>query len=621
MSATLQPLTYTPLPLGAVKPLGWLARQLDIQLHSLSGNLHRVWPDVRDSGWVGGSAEGWERMPYWLDGALPLAVLTGDTTLTAEVTGYIETILDRQHDDGWLGPVQTGDYQAMDPWPVFVMCKVLTQYAEATGSQRAIDAMLRFCRRLAELLPEKPLFDWSKSRWQDMAWVLQWLHGRTGENWLIDLANLLHVQGYDWIAHLADLPYKDAVQQWEYESHVVNHAMAVKAAGVLWRLTGRADHRAAVWGAINELDRYHGQATGVFTGDECLAGLSPSRGTELCAVVEYLFSLEVLLAATGDPALADRWERIAFNALPATFSPDMWTHQYDQQANQVACTVNDPPIFGTNGPDANCFGLAPHFGCCTANLSQGWPKFAAHAWLAGPDGGLLATSYVPAEATHTVDGVAVGVRVDSDYPFSPAVTIRVEPDAAVRMPLHLRIPAWAEGATLTIDGQTVDCQAGAIHTVDRTWEAATELTLDLPMHLSSRRRFHHAMVIDYGPMVMSLTIGERWEKFRGEHPAADYEVRPTAPWNYALALEGADLAEAIRVEHRPVGDCPFSPAGAPIVATAPARRLPGWGLDRGSAAPPPLSPAETDQPLETVTLIPYGCTNLRLTELPTTQTD
>src|SRR4029079_1310385 len=113
----------------------------------------------------------------------------------------------------------------------------------------------------------------------------------------------------------------------------VNNAMAIKASGVWSRQSGAAADPAASLRAIVVLDQYHGQATGVFTGDEHLAGLSPSQGTELCAVVEYLFSLEHLIAILGEPALGDRLERIAYNALPATFSPDMWSHQYDQQAN------------------------------------------------------------------------------------------------------------------------------------------------------------------------------------------------------------------------------------------------------------------------------------------------
>ena len=83
------------------------------------------------------------------------------------------------------------------------------------------------------------------------------------------------------------------------------------------------------------LDRYHGVPNGMFSCDEHLAGLDPSHGTELCTVVETMFSLEIALSTFGEAALGDRLEKIAYNALPGTFNDTMWAHQYDQQSNQV----------------------------------------------------------------------------------------------------------------------------------------------------------------------------------------------------------------------------------------------------------------------------------------------
>ena len=114
----------------------------------------------------------------------------------------------------------------------------------------------------------------------------------------------------------------------------------------------------------------------MFSCDEHLAGHDPSQGSELCSVVEAQFSLEQLISILGDARLGDRLEKIAFNALPGTFSKDMWAHQYDQQPNQVMCSLQKRD-WTTNGPESNIFGLEPNFGCCTANMHQGWPKFAA----------------------------------------------------------------------------------------------------------------------------------------------------------------------------------------------------------------------------------------------------
>ena len=56
---------------GEIEPQGWLKRQLRIQADGLSGHLDKIWPDVSDSRWIGGNRDGWERVPYWLDGFVP----------------------------------------------------------------------------------------------------------------------------------------------------------------------------------------------------------------------------------------------------------------------------------------------------------------------------------------------------------------------------------------------------------------------------------------------------------------------------------------------------------------------------------------------------------------------
>ncbi len=79
-----------------IKPQGWLRDQLILQAKGLCGNLDKVWPDVRDSAWVGGDREGWERVPYWLDGFIPLAYLLEDEDMIARAKRYVDKILENQ---------------------------------------------------------------------------------------------------------------------------------------------------------------------------------------------------------------------------------------------------------------------------------------------------------------------------------------------------------------------------------------------------------------------------------------------------------------------------------------------------------------------------------------------
>ena len=63
---------------------GWLEKQLRTQVDGLFGSLDKVWKDIRDSKWLGGNEEGWERFPYYLNGLIPLAYALKDEELIAK---------------------------------------------------------------------------------------------------------------------------------------------------------------------------------------------------------------------------------------------------------------------------------------------------------------------------------------------------------------------------------------------------------------------------------------------------------------------------------------------------------------------------------------------------------
>jgi Uncharacterized protein conserved in bacteria len=623
---------FSFLPLGSIRAKGWLLDVLRIQATGLSGHLSEVWPDVgENSGWLGGTGESWERGPYYLDGLLPLAYLVEDERLKKHAQRFMDWILEHPWPNGMLGPQKNDDW-----WPRFVMLKALTQYQELTGDARVIPALDRYFKfQLAEL-PRRPLRDWGKFRWQDELLSVLWLYRRTGSPYLVELAKLLHEQGFDWISNFDDFRFKQKITaefikldkgqglaDLALATHGVNNGQAIKTGPVWSQISHDTGDRTAARRAMEQLDQYHGLPNGMFSCDEHLSGRDPSQGSELCTVVELMYSLEHCLAITGDVYFADRLEKLAFNALPGALTDDMWAHQYNQEPNQVECSLHRKP-WVTDGPESNLFGLAPNFGCCTANFHQGWPKFVNSVWMAtssGPAGerdGLVASAYAPTDLSTTIRGIRVRVVEETEYPFKGRVRITVSPEKAVRFPLRLRIPGWANGTSVRINGQATDgIEPGTFALVERTWASGDSVEIEFHMEVRATQWFHNSIAIERGPLVFSYGIGESWVKLKeNKLKSADWQVFPTTAWNYALSVDRYRPGDSIKVIEKEITSEPFSAKGSSLSLTARARKVPVWRAEDGVANPVPESPERSDEREEEIQLIPYAAAKLRITAFP-----
>ncbi len=621
--SALAPAALEELPLGAVQPRGWLAEQLQLQADGLTGALEEIWPDVgSNSAWLGGNGEDWERGPYYLDGLVALAHALRDESLLDKAQRWIDAIIASQRADGSFGPSSNDDW-----WPRMVALKALTQHAEATADRRVPPFLAAYFELQLGELPDRSLRDWGRVRGADNALSVMWLYERTREPWLRELAELILDQTADWGSYLVELPARGVTRTWDHMTHVVNVAMGIKQPALRYLLDGAASHRDAIDVGLANLDHYHGQAHGMFSGDEWLAGPDATRGVELCAVVEAMFSLEQLVRVFGGISYADRLERLAFNLLPATLTADMTAHQYHQQANQVLVTIAQREWTHADD-DCTIFGLEPSFGCCTANLHQGWPKLLKSLWLRTSDDGLAAVVHAPSTVRMTLaDGAAIEIETTTAYPFDATIRYVINSAPGRAFPLRLRIPGWCLGAVATVNGvRATDAPVDGYVTINREWRTGDVIELRLPMTPRVLERPRGAAGVAFGPLVLAYSPGEVWERIAGSIGFGDWEVRPRRAWNIALAVDAATVGSAARVERfgpqsppfgLRTGQPPHGVSGVPLKVWLPAQRVAQWGMRGHSAAPPPEAPMELGGIARPVPLVPYGCARVRVAEFPT----
>ncbi len=444
-----------------------------------------------------------------------------------------------------------------------------------------------------------------------------WLYNRTRDPWLLDLASKNHEGMARW---------DQDVINW----HNVNIAQGFRAGTVFSMQSKNPTHLLSAERNYEKLMGLYGQFPGGgFVGDEnCRPGYSdPRGGIETCGIVEFTHSFQMLMRITGDPLWGERCEEIAFNSFPAAMTPDQKALHYITAANQVQLDPANKAPGIQNGGTMFTYSPFEVYRCCQHNVSHGWPYYAEELWLATHDNGLCASLYAASEVSAKVgEGKQVTISEETDYPFGETVTFKIKTaTGSATFPLYLRIPLWATGARVAVNGKSLKfkAQPRCFLMLNREWKAGDTVVLTLPMKVAVRvwEKNQNAASIHYGPLSFSLAIAENWEKYGNRNAQwPEWQVKPASPWNYGLLLDPKNPARGIRVKkvkQQQLPSQPWTAQAVPIALRAKGQKIPSWTLDRLNMVPKlQPSPVRSDEPVEDLTLIPMGAARLRISLFP-----
>lgn len=630
----LQPSHFLKLPVGSIKPEGWLRKYLELQRDGLTGHLNEIsaWLEKENNAWLtNGGDHGWEEVPYWLKGYGNLAYILGDENMINEAKTWIEAAINSQRPAGSFGPINMkGDKPEL--WAQMIMLWCLQSYYEYTNDSRVLTLMTNFFKWELSLPDDKFLEDyWENSRGGDNLLSVYWLYNKTGESFLLELAEKIHRNTADW-TRPSTLP------NW----HNVNVAQCFREPATYYMLDKDSALLAASYNVHHLIRRTFGQVPGgMFGSDEnCRMGyIDPRQGVETCGMVEQMASDEIMLRMTGDPFWAEHCEDVAFNTYPAATMPDFKALRYITCPNHVISdSKNHHPGIDNSGPFLAMNPFSSR--CCQHNHAQGWPYYTEHLVLATPDNGAALALYASCKATMKVgDGQQIAIHEETNYPFDEVIRLTVQTDKEVEFPLYLRIPTWANQAQIHINGQkvTTPVTSGQYACIRRTWKNDDKVELTLPMQLSLRtwQVNKNSVSVNYGPLTMSLKIQEKyvksdsketaigdsqWQKDADASQWPTYEIYPDSPWNYSLVLNKDNALKDFKVIKKqwPADNFPFTQENVPLEIKTVGRQIPSWKVDQyGLCHELPEADAPKREK-EEITLIPMGAARLRISAFPNT---
>ncbi|MDB5708327.1 MAG: prenyltransferase-like family protein [Sphingomonas bacterium] len=502
-----------------------------------------------------------EHAGKWLQAATRAAVRTGDHDLLRHVLHVADHLIALQDSDGYLGnyaperrftqpqpprPESWDGAPALRTWDIWTHSYLmlgLLELARHTSETRYRDAAARIADLVWRTLDEgrNAITDLGNHFGLSASVVIDpavELYVATGEQHHLDLARLVLDQ--------IDREPRNALLSRALAGADASEIATGKAYQLLWNLvgiaklhraTGDADYLRAVehlwrnirdhhltlgggpWGGTAHRSREVFNPAGVF---------SPYGYVETCSTMAWIQLNRELLAITGAAQYAQEIERTAYNDLLGAQAPngEDWCYYSFPNGRRVHTT---------------------YWRCCKSSGAIALEELAPVAYGVTADGAIAVNLLGPSVATLATAAGKVTIEQRTSYPFDGAIDLLVTPERAATFAIDIRIPDWAEGATLSVNGAPVaGVVQGTYVRIERSWQAGDIIALRLPLV----PRLHQATARN-----VQESLAPGGEPVRQEVLHFDYAAITLGPLVYATGLiDGFKIEETIRLPDAPAED-------------------------------------------------------------------
>ena len=638
--------------LSKTRPAGWLAETCRLQAEGLTGHSEALSYPYDTCLWagtiprMGTHGQDWwryEQTAYYTDGLLRLGYATGNGAFIEKGETGVGYTLDNASAEGYLGQPCLWDAEnfklkkGYEMWPLAVFFRAMKAKYDAAPDERIPAALARhFLRYDKECV--------SQCRNVVNVEGMLWAYAHTGEKRLLELAeeawNMRKPLPPDKKNELAP---KNCANNDAIHMHGVSYCEEMKVPMLLAAYTGKKEYLDQAVNVERKLVRDHMLPDGCPGSTERVRGNNVHLGHETCDVADYTWSLGYFLETTGDASYADKIERCVFNAGFGAIADDFRSLQYFSNPNQFVCTSDsdhNPHCYGKTWMQ---YRPTHETECCAGNVNRIVPNFVSLMWMKDAKGRPVAALYGPSE----VDFGWAKVKEETRYPFDGRIVFRFSMKEPFESAFTYRVPGWCKGASVNVNGEAVAAAApGSFATIERKFADGDVIELDFPMEVRFEelpRRFlvdcndvakrnvkrpaakfansSQGTVVARGPLVFAYPIPTERTEDMEEHANMNgkksanpdfrsWNLRPAGPFNYALAAHRAEVVAGDKA-----GDG-FFKAPADVRLRVPVRRI-EWELDENRFTPDiPERPVLLPGAEETIELVPYGATMLRLGVFP-----
>jgi len=625
------------LPLGSVRAGGWLLAQLRRTASGLGGHMDELEPNMIGTPYTSGRLENrivrknraaWcaeQSATYWT-GLIELAFTLDHARLKHKAEKWVNRVLARQEPGGYLGAYGKHDDRREDfnglgcAWAF----RALLSYYEAT---RRTDA-LKACHRGLLWFVRK----WDRHK-TDYAgpvliepMVIVYLY--TGDKRLYRWAR----EYMAWLGRHSTWPnsvesYLSGKSAYN-EYHAVAHGEMVKLPAMLYCADGNRKYLDASKKGLQKIMRNSFQRTGAPSSNhEHISPAGATCSTEYCNFQTFSNTFAWMAAITGEAAYGDAMEKIVFNGAQGARKKDERAIAYMSSPNQLFASLTSC-VNGTH-PDMEAYAPVYPIACCPAHSVGVIPEYIRSMCMTDASGNLYLTGYGPAVIT-LKNGRGGGMVIEeaTEYPFGDTVRLKIRAARGQRVTVFARMPGWCGHAEIRINGRPFRARKTrrGFLPINREWRNGDVVELKLGMIVRIVKA-NGPVAVERGPLLFSFKIPVRWKKVKGlsVRPLPEgwswYEALPDLPHtgyykfhpcSYALDLRKTDR---VRVEYLENGGYPWE--SSPVRLRVPARKAPHLYPPYPRKTPTIYdNHVITKEKPEMIGLVPYGCTNLRISCFP-----